>query len=268
MNDQRATWLFLFCLFFPQILHAFEINDGHIHYNKDVWSRLPPERAIQLLTENNINRAIVFGTPTEGAEKLYKIAPDRVIPFMMPYRIYRDRYTFHSDPSIVTHLKKKIDTGIYKGIGEFHLFTIHKDKPVVAQIMQLAADHELAISAHADYPTIRKLIELQPGVRIIWAHCGMDHPVADIEQAMQQYPNLFCELSFRYDMFDEDWQLLPEWKTLLENNPSRFILGMDTYIDRRWANLPEHVEFAREWLEQLPEEPRNKIARENIDNWF
>ena len=134
--------------------------------------------------------------------------------------------------------------------------------------MQLAADHELAISAHADYPTIRKLIELQPGVRIIWAHCGMDHPFADIKQAIEQYPNLFCELSFRYAMFDEDWQLLPEWKTLLENNPSRFILGMDTYIDRRWANLPEHVEFAREWLEQLPEDARNKIARENINNWF
>ena len=186
----------------------------------------------------------------------------------MPYRIYRDRYTFHSDPTIVEHIKQKIDSGIYRGIGEFHLFKEHKDTAVVDQIMQLAADHNLAISAHSDYETILTLVELQPDVRIIWAHCGMDHPVADIKHALQSYPNLFCELSFRYDMFDEEWKILPEWMALLEDNPERFILGMDTYIDRRWADLPEHVQFARDWLEQLSPGTREKIARDNINEWF
>lgn len=268
MIYKSAHCLVLLWILLPHTLNAFEINDGHIHYNQGVWSRLSPEHALRYLTENNIKRAIVFSTPTEGTEKLYNLAPDRVIPFIMPYRIYRDRNTFHSDPTIVSHLKQKIDSGIYKGIGEFHLFKEHKDTLVVKQIMQLAADHKLAISAHSDYETILTLIKLQPDVRVIWAHCGMDHPVADIKQALQQHPNLFCEMSFRYDMFDENWQILPEWKTLLEANPSRFILGMDTYIDRRWANLPEHVEFAQDWLEQLSPNARQKIARENINNWF
>lgn len=267
MINRLAAWLIWLCLLFLPPLSAFEINDGHIHYNQDVWSRLSAEHAMRYLTENKIKRAIVFSTPAEGTEKLYYLAPERVIPFVRPYRNTRDRFSFHSDPSIVTYLKQKIDSGIYKGIGEFHLFKKHKDTAVVKQIMELAAEHNLAISAHSDYETILTLIKLQPDVRIIWAHCGMDHPVADIKQALQQYPNLFCELSFRY-MFDDDWKLLPEWKKLLEENSTRFILGMDTYIPRRWAELPEHVEFAQNWLEQLSPDTRQKIATDNINNWF
>lgn len=246
----------------------FKFNDGHIHYNKDVWSRMPPENALRYLTENGVERFIVFSTPTEGTEKLYRLAPDRVIPFIMPYRNHLDRYRFHSDPTMVTYLKDKIENGNYRGIGEFHLFHKHKDTEVMKQIMQLAADHDLAINAHADYETIKTLIALQPQLRLIWAHCGMEHPLKDIEQAFEKYPNLYCDLSFRYHMFDDDWILTPGWKAVLEKHSDRFVLGMDTYIPRRWAELPEHVEFAHEWLQQLSEEARNKIARENINNWF
>lgn len=262
------NWLVFLCFLSPLTLYAFEINDGHIHYNQDVWSRLSAERVMKYLAENEIQRAIVSSTPTEGTEKLYKLAPDRVIPFLRPYRNIRDEFTFHSDPTILNHLKQKIDLGIYTGIGEFHLFEEHKDTAVVKEIMQLAADYKLAISAHSDYATILTLVNLQPDVRIIWAHCGMYHPVADIKHALEQYPNLFCDLSFRYNMFDKDEQLRPEWKTLLEKNSTRFILGMDTYVPRRWAALPEHVAFAHSWLEQLSQNAQQNIARENINNWF
>ena len=243
MHYKIKIWLVSLCLLLPLTPNAFEINDGHIHYNQDVWPMLSPEQAIKYLAENNIQRAIVSSTPTEGTEKLYKLAPDRVIPFLRPYRNNRDQYTFHSDPTILDHIKQKIDLGIYAGIGEFHLFEKHKDTLVIKEIMELAADYQLAISAHSDFATILTLINLQPEVRVIWAHCGMDHPIADIKQALKEYPNLFCELSFRYNMFDDDEQLRPDWKKLLEENPTRFILGMDTYIPRRWANLPQHMNF-------------------------
>lgn len=248
--------------------YDLEINDGHIHYNDDIWSRLSPEHALRALTRNNINRAIVFSTPTEGVEKIYPLAPDRIIPFITPYRTFRERFTYHSDPSLIPFLEEKIALGIYRGIGEFHLFKKHKDTEVVKQMMQLAADHELAIHAHADHPTILTLLELQPGVRVIWSHCGMEHPVEDVIIALEKYPNLFCELSFRYQMFDDNLKLRPIWKNLLETQAERFIVGMDTWVPRRWASLPEDILFAREWLMQLPEPARTKIARENIDNWF
>jgi len=257
-----------FFLLIPLAANSYEINDGHIHYNQDMWSKIRPENIISYLSKSDINRAVVSSTPTEGTEKLYRLAPERIIPFLRPYRNYRDRYTYFSDPTIIPYLEEKIASGIYRGIGEFHLYSKNKNTPVAKQIMQLAADHELAISAHSDYETILALLNYQPEVRVIWAHCGMDHPVEDIKTALQQYPNLFCELSFRYNMFDDKDVLIPEWNSLLEKHADRFVLGMDTYMPRRWANLPEHVEFARNWLDQLSPQARKQIAVENINRWF
>ncbi|MCW8936077.1 MAG: amidohydrolase [Gammaproteobacteria bacterium] len=247
---------------------ANKLNDGHIHYNDDVWDDLSPDQVISYLTENEINRAIVFGTPTAGTEKLYKLSPQRVIPFLMPYRVFRDRHTWHSDPTMPDYVKQQLSTGIYKGFGEFHLFKEHKDTTVIRQLMQMVADHKIMLSAHADVETIEALIEMQPEVSVIWAHCGMDHPVEDVRRMLAQYPKLFCELSFRYNMFDKQGKLLTQWKTLLEEYSKRFILGMDTYIPRRWANLPENVDFARQWLSQLQPETRKLIGGGNIDRMF
>jgi hypothetical protein len=51
---------------------ALDIFDGHIHYSSDVWDTLPPQRALELLTEAGITRAVVSATPGEGAERLYR----------------------------------------------------------------------------------------------------------------------------------------------------------------------------------------------------
>ena len=247
---------------------ANNLNDGHIHYNKDVWNDLSPEQLFSFLTENRIDRAIIFSTPTTGTEKLYKHSPQRVIPFLMPYRVFRDRFTWHSDQTMVDYVKQQLMTGIYKGFGEFHLFKEHKDTPVIRQLMQLVADHKIMLSAHADGETIEALIEMQPDVSIIWAHCGMDHPVEDVHRMFAKYPNLFCELSFRYNMFDKQDKLVPMWRTLLEQYSNRFILGMDTYIPRRWASLPENADFARQWLDQLQPDTAKLIGSENITRMF
>lgn len=247
---------------------AYDLNDGHIHYNQDVWNDLPAEGALRLLIENGIQRAIVSSTPTAGTEILYRLSPERIIPFLRPYRIYRDRYTWHSDPTIVDYIKQQLATGIYQGFGEFHLFKRHKDSPVVQQLMQIVADHQLMVSAHSDAETIEALINMQPNVTLIWAHCGMDHPVDDVRQLLELNPSLNCELSFRHNMMDEEDKLLNEWKTLLEQYPERFILGMDTYIPKRWASLPEHAQYAQHWLSQLNSTSAKLIAKGNIDRLF
>ncbi len=261
--------IFIFIFFiYAAPLFAFDLNDGHIHYNKDVWNDLPAEQALSLLSENGIQRAIVFSTPSAGTEKLYRLAPQRVIPFLMPYRVVRDRFTWHSDPTMVEYIRQQLSTGIYRGFGEFHLFKAHKNTPVVREIMQLIAEHNIMLSAHADVETIEALIKMQPQLKVIWAHCGMDHPFEDVRRMLNQYPNLFCELSFRYNMFDNEDKLLAEWKQLLERNATRFILGMDTYLPRRWAALPEHTEFARQWLNQLQPKTVALIGTGNIERLF
>lgn len=245
-----------------------ELNDGHIHYNQDIWEKLKPEEALRLLEENNIQRAIVSSTPTAGTEKLFKLAADKVIPFLRPYRNIRDRYTWHSDPSIIDYIKQQLDKNFYKGFGEFHLFHDHKDTKVILEIMQLVAQHKLVLSAHSDASTIETLINMQPELTIIWAHCGMDQPIKDIRHMLEQYQNLYCELSFRDGITDDSGMLSSEWKTLLETFPDRFITGSDTYIPRRWANLPELTEFTHGWLMQLSPRTANAIARDNINRLF
>ena len=260
--------LMLLTALLPTLALAVQTHDGHIHYNEDVWKDLAPEHAIELLDDNNINRAIVFSTPAEGTKKLYRLAPDRIIPFIRPYRVFRDRFSWHSDADMLAYVKREMESGYYKGFGEFHLFRDHKNTPIVQQMMALVAKHGLAVNAHADGETIEALIAMQPEVVMIWAHCGMDHPVDDVERMLEQYPNLYCELSFRDKLTDINYKLTPQWKRLLETYPRRFMLGMDTYIPRRWAHLPEIKEYAENWLAEIDENAAKLIGGGNIDRLF
>ncbi|TNF95916.1 MAG: hypothetical protein EP297_11285, partial [Gammaproteobacteria bacterium] len=252
MTRPGSTLFALIIQFIPAFLFLFsthgyaeKTHDGHIHYNEDVWSLITTERAIELLEQNDIERAIVSSTPNTGTEKLYQAAPERIIPFLRPYRTFRDRYTWHSDPDIINRLEQELSSGIYRGFGEFHLFREHKDTPVIQKVMQLVKSHNLTVSAHADAETIESLTTRQPGITVIWAHCGMDHPVQDIQRLINQYNNLYCELSFREGITDENNdQISQEWKTLFETYPERFMLGMDTYTPGQWMNLPELTEIA------------------------
>ena len=263
----KPILLFLLVLT-PLTVMALQTHDGHIHYNQDVWQELAPEHALEMLDDNQINRAIVFSTPAEGTKKLYRLAPQRVIPYIRPYRVFRDRFSWHSDADMLAYVKREIESGFYRGFGEFHLFKEHKNTPIVQQMMQVVADHGLAVSAHADGETIEALIQMQPEVVMIWAHCGMDHPIADVQRMLQQYPSLYCELSFRDKLTDVNYKLTPEWKALLEKYPQRFLLGMDTYIPRRWAHLPEIKEYAVNWLAELEDDAARLIGGGNIERLF
>ena len=134
--------------------------------------------------------------------------------------------------------------------------------------MQLIAQHQLVISAHSDAETIETLLNMQSEVTVIWAHCGMDHPVDDIKRLLEQYSKLFCELSFREGITDNSDILTPEWKELLQSHSERFITGSDTYIGRRWAALSEITDTTRNWLKQLPANTRDLIAYKNLLNLF
>lgn len=247
---------------------AYDINDGHLHYNQDVWDQLSAEQALRVMTENGIDRAIVSSTPAAGTVKLYELSKPRIIPFIRPYRVFRDRFTWHSDPSIIEYIKQQLNTGIYQGFGEFHLFKEHKDTEIVRTLMKMMVEHKLAVSAHADAETIEHLMKLQSELRLIWAHCGMDHPLNEVKRIMDAYPGISCDLSFRYNMLDDNQALIPAWRLLLEQYPERFMLGMDTYIPRRWASLPQHIDYAKHWLDQLSPEAKQLIARENIMRMF
>jgi len=136
VNTTAGNLLALLCLF-PGASWAYDINDGHLHYNQIVWKDLPADQALGYMTESGIDRAIVSSTPAEGTEQLYRLAGDRIIPFIRPYRSLKDVLTWHSDPEIVTYVKQKVATGIFRGFGEFHMWIEHMEGSILPELMQI-----------------------------------------------------------------------------------------------------------------------------------
>jgi len=268
LMGQRMRYIFalLFCLVTP--VQAMELQDGHIHYNQVVWGLLPADQAVEFLVENGIARAIVSSTPAQGTERLYQLAPERIIPFLRPYRTLKDVQRWHADLEILAYIKDKAATGIYRGFGEFHMWIEHLPGSILPEVLQIAAKHQWALSAHTDIESIEALIRLQPTVVVIWAHCGFDYPANVVARLFEKYPTAYCELSLNEMITDEDDNLTPAWKELLEKHADRFMVGMDTNKNSRWGDLAEHADNAREWLLQLEPEAAALIARGNIARLF
>lgn len=246
---------------------AWEIFDGHIHYNSDVWDKLSPRRALELLSEAGITRALVSATPGEGAERLYRQAPDRVVPFLRPYAKREHRYTWTRDAAVLEYLREQLGRIPYRGIGEFHLSGENAHDPVVRAVIALAAERGLALQAHTDPAGIRVLLDQAADVPVIWAHGGFDVPETDLRDLLAKHPRLYIELSFREGM-TEQGKLTAVWYELLTAFPTRFLTGMDTYSPRRWVELPELATEARGWLRELPDNVARDIAYGNAARLF
>jgi hypothetical protein len=236
--------------------------DGHIHYNRDVWDLIPPDNAIERLRAAGIERAFVSSTPTEGTERLFAQDPERIVPLLRPYRSPADRRTWFEDPELVARLRQQLDTIPYRGIGEFHVFGANASTPVMAGMIDLASKHGLFLLAHADEDAIVRILEQAPGLTVVWAHAGFDVPVARLVELLARYPGLLIELSFRDDIA-ADGTISDDWRQLFVARPGCCLVGMDTYVASRWAELGELAREAQNWLAQLPPDVADRIAFRN-----
>lgn len=270
MNTSKNLRLLLISwLLGVQPAMAMELHDAHIHFSEDIWQRISPEDALGYMEQHEISRAIVSSTPTAGTEMLYRLAPDRVIPFLRPYRDRKERMTWHHEPELIDYIQSKARTGMYRGFGEFHIW--HEDldgSSIFPQVLRIAVDEGWVLSAHTDQQTIETIFKLQPTLTVIWAHCGFDVPAETIRQLIESYPGLYCEMSFYDRMLDADDNLMPSWKGLMEDHSDHFLVGTDTYTLRRWADLKQHTDLIQDWLRQLSADAAKKIATGNISRLF
>ena len=264
-KHRLITWLLIAL---PVIANAGDIHDGHIHYDEDVWETLPPTEAIDLLRSENITRALVSATPTEGAEMLYKAAPDLVIPMLRPYKSWRHRYLWFNDPELSDYLLEHLARAPYRGFGEFHVFGEDADSIPIEEMIELARERKLALHPHTDLEGMRIFLQKAPDIPVLWAHGGSNVPVATLKELLDDYPMLYIELSLREGMLDDEQQLTDAWKQLLTEYRRRFLVGMDTYKPSRWADLPEIAAETRGWLAQLPEDVAADISQNNLDRLF
>jgi hypothetical protein len=243
------------------------VFDTHIHYNADIWEALPPARALEKLDEAGITRALVSATPCEGAERLYRLAPERVVPFLRPYASRSSRYTWFRDESVPAYVREHLARIPYRGIGEFHVFGDDARTTVVAEIIDLARRYQLALHAHTDLAGMTAILEQAPDIPVIWAHAGFDVSVSELGRLLERHEQLYLELSFREGITREGL-LTPEWATLITDYPQCCLVGMDTYIPGRWAELTDLAASARRWLAQLPPDIAAGIAHGNAERLF
>ncbi len=242
------------------------IIDAHIHYSADAWEMLPPAEAVRLLREAGVMRALVSSSGDDGTQKLHAEAPDLIVPELRPYRSRGEISSWVRDESIIPHLEGRLGRFRYVGIGEFHVYGADADLPVVRRAVELARQHRLFLHAHSDADAVDRLFRQDPDARVLWAHAGFAGP-ADVRAALGRHANLWADLAFRSD-HAPGGRLDPEWRSLLEAFPDRFMLGTDTFAPERWHYVGRHATWSRTWLAELPLPLAERIAWRNADALF
>ncbi|MES2040670.1 MAG: amidohydrolase family protein [Pseudomonadota bacterium] len=240
------------------------IFDAHMHYNIEARSTWSPQRVIALWRQLGIRAVLATSRPNDGTlDLIAQNAPDiKIIPFLRPYRVQPDRHDWFANPEIERFVEKELQRGIYRGIGEFHIFGKDADAPYMAKIARLAKTRDLWLHAHSDEDAIERILHHAPGVKLIWAHTGMSTSLDKVEAMFAQYPNLVGELSFRSDL-EQNGSLNPQWKRLFLRYPDRFVLGTDTWVTSRWDDVPQLMAFYRRMLSELPADIAERIAYKN-----
>ncbi len=243
------------------------LNDAHIHYSQDSWARYPVSSILAILDRAGIKRALVSSTPNEGTLKLYEADPARFLPEFRPYRTDADISRWFSNPETVQFIEQGLARGIYRSIGEFHLYGDEAKTPFVKRVVEIAFERNLILHAHSDDAAIQNLFAINPHAKILWAHTGMTMPISTVEKMLERYPNLRAELSYRYDV-SQNGKLAPAWRALFLKFPDRFMYGTDTWVESRWDEVVPLASTARGWLAELPEEVAMKIAYQNFETLF
>ena len=60
--------------------------------------------------------------------------------------------------------------------------------------------------------------------------------MARVRALLDKYPRLMGELSYRPGLTHGGGGLSPEWKALLTEQPDRFLIGSDTWVNPRWGS--------------------------------
>ncbi len=241
--------------------------DGHIHYNGNAWDEYPVATALKLLDQAGIKKALLSSTPNDGTLKLVAADRSRFIAELRVYRKttsletwYADRATWWRDPELPDYLQAELKRGSYRGIGEFHLNGKEAETDVIRRVVELAVANDLILHAHSDAAAIERLFAHDAKARVLWAHAGITTPIETIERWLERFPNLWVELSYRYDVADPEGALAPSWRALFLRFPDRFVVGSDTWTPSRWPDVPALAVWHRKWLAQLPSPIARQIA--------
>jgi predicted TIM-barrel fold metal-dependent hydrolase len=257
--------------------------DAHVHLNDEAMQ-------LDLMDRFGATQAIVFWGRRSDNDLISDAAlrrPDRFIPFVS---ISPERRTFRTswdaqNPALLQELDRLLASGRFKGIGE--ISAVHfpspglpeadydPASPMMRGILDLARKHKVPVMVHIEITRINELAVLLaafPDVPVIWAHGGYT-PLFLAQRMLERYPNLYYELSARvwprhprapdYTILHDGVFVWPEWLRLIEDNPTRFIIGTDASHHAIEREEMKH-RSVQSFLRQLNTATRARVARDNI----
>ncbi|MCC2676929.1 MAG: amidohydrolase family protein, partial [Ramlibacter sp.] len=221
--------------------------DSHVHLND-------PAMQLELMQRWSATHAVVFWGGRSSNESVAEAArkhPGLLIPFasISPERTaYRPAWE-RDDPALLQQLDAMLATGAYKGIGEisathfpaagFAETDFSPGAPMMTGILELGRKYKLPVMVHVESTRLQELSAMLlrfPDVTVIWAHGGYT-PLFLARRMLQRHPNLVYELSARtwprhprspdYTILRDGVEVWPEWLQLIEEMPSRFLVGTD-----------------------------------------
>ena len=243
--------------------------DTHVHYSQSAWAVYSPKQILEMLAAAGVKRALVSSTPDDGTLKLYEVAPNRIVPSLRPYRQRADMSDWARNQQVFNYVSERIKRGVYKGIGEFHIFDVHDAVSLqIKGLVTIAVERDIVLQVHSDSGPVKALFSHNPKPKILWAHAGMSEPPNVVQELMDKYTNLWVGVSFRAGDIAPGGKIDPAWRALFVRHQNRFVYGTDTYIPERWSNYSDLVAEHRAWLRQLPREVAEKIAYRNAVRLF
>ncbi len=253
--------------------------DAHLHYNEEAQAAHPLADVLGRMQSNGVRAIVANSRPNDGTKSLAAAKTETakagvtVVPFVRLYRNRADYSGWFNDDTIYTMVQTELARGTaagpYLGIGEFHLYdSANANGTVAKKLMALADEKQLAVLAHVDDAAIDLLMANTPSkgakTKLIWAHTGIGGASAQrVRALLQTYPQLMGELSYRPGLTGSDGKLSPEWRALVLDFPTRFMIGSDTWVNQRWQYYGELMQGYRTWLGDLPTDVARKVAWDN-----
>lgn len=287
-GQQHHFYIIILCLCIKcvnaEVLTPFA--DAHIHYNWDHAEIISMEAVVGKLKQENVGLTLVSSTPSHLALELREAAGDWVIPFFSPYTHEMGKRDWFVDKSVAKKAEEGLEKGLYFGIGEIHFmggFRPRSDNAIFLQLMSLARQYKVPALIHVDASDEKYFLDIckaHSSVKIIFAHAGGNLKPDHVRRVLEQCPNVWVDFAARDDwryggLTDEAGRLLPTWKKLVLNFPSRFITGTDPVwrvtrtqswdeSDDGWNHYKQLFQYHQTWLNDLPDEAHRKIAWDNI----
>lgn len=260
--------------------------DSHVHLND-------PAAQLELMARLGVRRAIVFWGHASDNDSILAAArrnPNRFVPFLSVSPERRATYGTwwrDSDPRLLAYVESELQRGGYRGIGELSIVhfpsrgfpetEVSPLHPLMDGLLGLAERFGLPVMLHCETTYARELsqlLALHPAVHVIWAHGGYAS-LYWTHRMLKTHPNLTIELSMRmvhdhprspdFWILESPGKVWPQWLELIEQNPSRFIVGSDA-TQRNPRVDAARVESVQDLLRQLSPSVRSRVAHQNLDD--